>query len=425
MRLSDLLGRHDPARPALEEGGRRLTWGEYRHAVTEVAEGLPIRAGDRVALVLPRSLDLLIAILAVWHKGAVAVPLDVESPRPEREGLLAHADPRAVWTLEGVHARDAAHVGPDGDALVLYTSGSTGTPKGVRHTHESILASLEGVRDAFGLDEDSRVLSGLSLTASHGLFMHGLAHLVHGGTLRLAAPLGAFTARAFLAELEGATFTSLVPPQAGLLASVAERPLPRGLTVACASAPLHGDTAAAFAERLGTPLRDCFGMTETAGWCLYEGRATRVEVRLQDGEMQLRGPQVSPGYWRGEDTGEWLRTGDLAEVQDGRFRIVGRSKRTIHHLGRSVQPEEVEAALAALPGVQEAVVAGIAHSIYGEAPKAWVVQVPGANLDPAALREALRERLAPWRLPRWIEVVPDLPRTRTGKPDLRRLTHDF
>jgi malonyl-CoA/methylmalonyl-CoA synthetase len=159
-----------------------------------------------------------------------------------------------------------------------------------------------------------------------------------------------------------------------------------------------------------------------------------VELRLGDGsgrvlpadatgEIEVRGPSVTSGYWgrpersAGALTADgWFRTGDLGTIApDGYVTIVGRSKDLVITGGLNVYPREVELVLDALPGVAESAVIGLPHPDFGEAVVAVVVPTPGTTTDPATLQAAARERLAGYKAPKRVFVVPELPRNALGK----------
>jgi fatty-acyl-CoA synthase len=143
------------------------------------------------------------------------------------------------------------------------------------------------------------------------------------------------------------------------------------------------------------------------------------------GELWLRGPQLFGGYLgdpvrtaEAMAPGGWLRTGDLAvQESDGAFRICGRRKEMFISGGENVYPAEVEAALADCPGVQEVVVVGVPDERWGEVGRAFVVPARGVALDAATILAHARSRLAAYRTPRTVEIVPSIPRLGSGKPD--------
>jgi malonyl-CoA/methylmalonyl-CoA synthetase len=201
------------------------------------------------------------------------------------------------------------------------------------------------------------------------------------------------------------------------------------------SAPLPGDLHQTLAERGGQQVLERYGMTETVMLVSnpYEGARRPgtvgfplpgVELRLsdgQEGEIQVRGPNVFAGYWeRPEATAEsftdgWFRTGDLASMDsEGYIRIRGRSKELIISGGLNVYPREVEEVLLTNPDVAEVAVVGIPSDEWGEVVTAFVV--PAGNQATAeSLRAYASERLAPFKCPRRVHFVGDLPRNALGK----------
>ena len=214
------------------------------------------------------------------------------------------------------------------------------------------------------------------------------------------------------------------------------------------SAPLLLDTFVRFAERTGHTILERYGMSETVMLTSNpydaEDGARRggtvgfplpgVELRVVDGDgvamptgtvgaIEVRGPNVFAGYWRmPEKTREeftadgWFRTGDVGRVDDdGYVTIVGRSKDLIISGGYNVYPAEIESVLNDLPGVAESAVVGVPHRDFGEAVVAVVVARAGVALDPAALTQVLKAKIANFKVPKAIFVVSELPRNAMAK----------
>jgi carnitine-CoA ligase len=154
------------------------------------------------------------------------------------------------------------------------------------------------------------------------------------------------------------------------------------------------------------------------------------EARVVDGELQLRNPAVMRGYWgMPEETARvllpdgWLRTGDLVrETGDGTYTFVGRRKEIIRRRGENMAPAEVEEAVASHPDVSEAAVVGVPSELSEEDVKAFVVVRGGADL--AAIRDWAAGRLAPFKVPRYLEAVADLPHTPTGRVAKHELSRE-
>jgi malonyl-CoA/methylmalonyl-CoA synthetase len=221
------------------------------------------------------------------------------------------------------------------------------------------------------------------------------------------------------------------------------------------SAPLLAATHAEFRRRTGHAILERYGMTETSMITSNPLEGERrpgtvgrplpgVELRVVGaaeagagpgaelgpvGNIEVRGPNVCPGYWRrpelsaAERTDDgWLRTGDLGRIDaDGYLTIVGRAKDLIISGGLNVYPKEVEDVLDQLEGVQESAVVGVPHPDFGETVVAVVVPQPGRTVDEADIRSAARKHLAAFKVPKRVHVVDALPRNTMGKVEKARL----
>jgi O-succinylbenzoic acid--CoA ligase len=412
--------RHRPDRVALECGGEQLTYGElHRRAAgaagTLVAAG--VRPGDRVGIALPAGVEFAVALHACLLLRAAALPLDLRltaQERAQRGATAAHvveeplgerATPLAMasWSYDDV-------------ALVVHTSGTTESPKEVALTFGNLRGNAVGSALALGLHPLERWLCPMPLTHVGGLMIL-LRSLMYGTTAVLAPPPFDAPALAERINRGDATMVSLVPTMLGrLLDAGLERPK----RLRCAL--LGGGPAdPALLERAlaaGVPVSQTYGLTETcsqvtvsdpgepqtAGWPL-----PGVLVWLaEDGEILVEGPIVAGGGI--------LQTGDLGRFDErGRLSVIGRKADTIITGGENVAPAEVEAVLLAHPAVAEAGVFGRPDPEWGEAVCAQVVARPGAEVDPSALREWCGPRLAPFKVPKAIELVAVLPRTTSGK----------
>ncbi len=343
----------------------------------------------------------------------------------------------------------------DDVCLVMYTSGTTGKPKGAVLTHGNMtwaclnqVLSLEGGPDerTLGLAPLFHV-GGLNGTVNPTLLRGGCVVLVRGfdpaGTLQV------------IAEQRVTSFFA-VPTMMDALArqpGFATLDLSALRTVAAAGAPLPLPLLHTWLDR-GITVQQAYGMTETApaGTMLDSADAVAkvgsagksqffVDVRVvrpdgtecapgEVGEVVLSGPNVMQGYWDAPEATAavlvdgWYHSGDAGSVdEDGYLTIRDRYKDMIISGGENVYPAEVESAMLELPEVQEVAVIGVPDPHWGEVGLAVVVPAPGTAPDPDALRAALRERLAGFKVPKQVQFVPELPKTATGKirkPDLRQ-----
>ena len=333
----------------------------------------------------------------------------------------------------------------------LYSSGSTGAPKGTLHVHSSPIQTAElYARPILGIRESDVVFSAAKLFFAYGLGNALTFPLAVGATAVLmaerATPAAVFKR---LKEQRPTIFYGVPTLYAALLASPE---LPRRGEVAlrvCTSAgeALPSDIGKRWTEHFGVEVLDGIGSTEMLhiflsnrpGDVRYGTTGKPVpgyRIRLADeqgrevgrneiGELQICGPTSAVMYWNNRArtqatfVGEWTRAGDKYTVDDdGYYTYGGRSDDMLKVSGMYVSPFEVEAALLTHPDVLEVAVIGVADDQQLVKPKAYVVAKSGISPTPAlaeALKQHVKERLAPYKYPRWIEFIPELPKTATGK----------
>ena len=333
-------------------------------------------------------------------------------------------------------------------AAIVYTSGTTGRAKGAMLSHGNLLSNARTLHSFWGWRGSDVLIHALPIFHVHGLFVASHCALLAGAKMLW---LGRFDAARVVALLPRASVFMGVPTLYVRL--LGEAALDRG---ACrrmrlfisGSAPLLLDTFLQFRERTGHTILERYGMSETAmltsNPCEQSdgerlggtvGRALPgVDVRVVDdggaacpagsvGGVEVRGPNVFSGYWRlpektrAEFSADgWFRTGDVGRLDaQGYLSIVGRSKDLIISGGYNVYPAEVESVLNELPGVAESAVVGVPHADFGEAVVAVVVARPGNTLDTAALTQALKAKIANFKVPKTIFIDAELPRNAMGK----------
>ncbi|MDX1548838.1 MAG: acyl-CoA synthetase [Rhodothermales bacterium] len=433
----------------------------------------------RVAFMAPPGFGYVAVLLGIWRAGGVAVPLCLSHPPPEiayvlddteAALLVAHPDYEAVLreaagTREArllllADALDAApsplpDVDPARRALILYTSGTTGRPKGAVSTHHGLAAMVEALLAAWGWTADDRILHVLPLHHTHGIVNVLLCALAAGATCEM---LPRFDAEAVWQRFVAHPLTLFmaVPTiyhrliQAWEAASEEER---RRRSAACRGMRLMVSGSAALPVRVlerweqisGHRLLERYGMTETGMILSNPLRGERrpgtvgrplpgIAVRLAGedgaeitgegaaGEVQVRGPSVFREYWQRPDaTAEaftddgWFRTGDVAVVEDGYYRLLGRrSVDIIKTGGEKVSALEIEEVLRGHPAIGECAVVGVPDAEWGERVCAAVVPA-GGGLTLEALRAWAKDRLAPFKVPSRLRIVEDLPRNAMGK----------
>ena len=461
---------------------RTATFGELADDSNRLANALAAQGvgpGDRVAVVLSQRVETAVAHIAAYKLGAVALPLSTQFGSEALEVRLRDADPRVVIgeteALERVRAigpdavlldadgdlprllADAsthfepAATGPDTPALLVYTSGTTGPPKGALHGHRVLAGHLPGFElshDFFPQPGD-RIWTPADWAWIGGLYDVLLPALHHG------TPVVAYRGRRFDPEqaldlMEHVGVRNVFMPATALrmLRAASGGGQPRLRTVASGGETVGEETTAWVGERLGVRLNEFYGQTEAnlllgncSAWPAKPGSMGLPypghDVRLVDGEVAVRvegNPVTFLGYWRNPGATSakvrdgWLLTGDLAEQdEDGYLWFVGRADDLISSGGYRIGPGEIEDCLVRHPAVVLAAAVGVPDETRGEVVKAFVVPAPGAPAGDelaAELQAWVRERLAPYEVPRAVEFVDELPLTVTGKirrNELRRL----
>jgi malonyl-CoA/methylmalonyl-CoA synthetase len=333
-------------------------------------------------------------------------------------------------------------------ACILYTSGTTGRSKGAMLTHGNILSNAQTLKAYWGWQPGDVLIHTLPLFHVHGLFVAAHGALLNGSKMIW---LSKFDPKVVVARLPEATVFMGVPTlYVRLLAEPGlTREACRNMRLFVAgSAPLLVETFNAWRERTGHTILERYGMSETAMLTSNpydpkdgERRGNTVgfplpgvQLRVRDergnvcaanevGGIEVKGPNVFAGYWRmPEKTKEeftadgWFKTGDVGKIDErGYVCIVGRNKDLIISGGYNVYPAEIEGFINEMPGVAESAVIGVPHPDFGEAGVAVVVAQLGASLDDAAIVNALKSRIANFKVPKRVYVVPELPRNAMGK----------
>ncbi|MFF4714707.1 class I adenylate-forming enzyme family protein [Streptomyces eurythermus] len=371
----------------------------------------------------------------------------------ERLPQAPDADDLTAVARQGGRPPEGRSPRPEDIALISYTSGTSGTPKGATNTHANIMYNAERQSTGLGLPEAPVYYALAPLFHITGMVCQFGACLNSAGTLVLTYrfepgvvldafaehrphyTVGPSTAYMALAAHPGVTrehFTSFVNLSSG-------------------GAPVPPALVERFRERFGPYIRVGYGLTECTAPCAsvpphleapfdpvsgtlsvgLPGPDTVVRI-LDDrgaevpfgehGEIAVRGPQVVPGYWRRPDAtaetfpdGE-LRTGDIGFMDEqGWLYVVDRKKDMINASGFKVWPREVEDVLYTHPAVREAAVVGVPDGYRGETVKAYISLRPGTEAAPGELAAYCKERLAAYKYPRQVEILPELPKTASGK----------
>jgi fatty-acyl-CoA synthase len=470
---------------------RRFTYAQMFDRVCRLAAILKSRGvthGARVMALARNSTDIYEMMFACWRIGSVFMPINWRLAPPEIAEIHADGEPallivdeeflssaKTQWNKLRRRPGDAASdyetaivaaapdpsfatVSPDDLNLLLYTSGTTGKPKGVIGTWRMTQTMLRQSELMMPLGPGCVTLTAAPLFHTAGLNSYATPTLHRGGAI---AVMGAWQPEACLDYLSdpelGVTHTLGVPTQFLVMArhpKFAQITFPKLRIAAVGGAPPTEDLMRTWAEK-GCALAPGYGMTEVFGGANLPaaealkkpgavGRAVPlVEVRVADeqgrvvpagtvGEIQFKGPGVTPGYWRQPEATKaafidgWLRTGDLGRMdEDGVLYLVDRKKDMFISGGENVYPAEVENALSDIPEIAQAAVIGVPDVTWGEVGKAVVVLRPGAVIDAVGIIARCRGRIAPYKIPKSVEIVSELPLSAQGKVQKNELRRRY
>ncbi|HGM4789492.1 enterobactin synthase subunit F [Stenotrophomonas maltophilia] len=470
----------DPHAPALVFGDTTLDYATLEarsFALAAQLRAMDVGPGRVVAVALPRSLELVIALVAVLRAGAAYLPLDLAHPDERLARILASAQPVCVLAEADVSARMAgvpvlapeqwtalsfaapwADPAPDDAAYVIYTSGSTGEPKGVVIEHRAIVNRLLWMREHYGIRADDRVLQKTPATFDVSVWEFFLP-LLCGATLVVAGP-DVHRDPIELARLirgHGITTVHFVP---SMLDAFLAAPASEGLQlrrVFTSGEALDASLRDRFHTHVHAELHNLYGPTEAAvdvsywpasaqdrsrpvpiGFPVWNTRLYVLDARMQPvpvgvaGDLYLGGVQLARGYLGRDDLtterfladpflpGERIyRTGDVARWRrDGAVEYLGRSDHQVKLRGLRIELGEIEAALRELPGMERVEVL-LRQDAPGDA--RLVAYVPAAHADAVTLRSHLATRVPDYMVPSAFVGVDHWPVTANGKLDRNAL----
>jgi acyl-CoA synthetase (AMP-forming)/AMP-acid ligase II len=470
-----------PERLALVYGDQRIPYAELMHRIETTAGWLAARGigpGDVVALLMKNSPAFIELTFATSHLGAVSLPINYRLAADEVGYVVDNAGARLLLCDEELAAAatgqahvvtvDAAAqsnscrlaapaqaparmhaVRPDDLFRLMYTSGTTDRPKGVMHTYSNFYWKCADHVVALGLSAADRLLVAGPLYHVGAFDLPGVAVLWVGGTLSILRDFAPELALANMAQ-ERLTGAWLAPVMLGGILAHPDRGaynLERMRWVVGGGERTPEGRIRAFSG-LFTRARyvDAYGLTETcSGDTLMEagreiekigsvGRAlAHVEVEIRGpegqrlapgdtGEICLRGPKVTQGYWKdpvktqASFFGDWFRTGDVGHLDaEGFLYLTDRKKDMIISGGENIASSEVERVIYELPQVQDAAVIGVPDERWGERPVAVILLKPGQALSLESLQEHCRNKLAGFKVPKELIVRSELPRNPSGK----------
>lgn len=435
--------------------------------------------GARVSILCRNRIAFFEVLFAAANTGAIVTPLNWRAPLPELAPLVGSASPVVMFcgtedadvaaTLAGTcgaslinfdlgyeellgqtkPASARRHWAFDDIWYLLYTSGTTGQPKAVIQTYGMAHVNAVNLGQAIDLQSSDVTLNFLPLFHTAGINLHTLPTLFAGGHVLILPGFEADPVMELLAEGRIATFFGVpaIYQALSLHPEFEHVALDKVRHWGCGGAPLADILVHAFARR-GAKVANGMGMTETGPTVFLADPQTATqkigsvgkpqilcEARIvgpdgtdrptgDTGELWLSGPGITPGYWgNAEATAAaitpdgWLKTGDLARKDDdGCYYIVGRLKEMFISGAENVYPAEVENVLALHPAVLEAAVVGVADARWGEVGHAFILVRPHHHAPEAAdLQSWCRARLAAFKVPKYVTLIDEFPRTPAGK----------
>jgi long-chain acyl-CoA synthetase len=460
LRLGAIVVEHNPLytprelRHQFEDHGARIViaWDKVVGTIQAFPTDVPIDA--IISVDITRSMSFLTQC---------ALRLPVAKARQSREALTTRVRGTVTWEkLRDNPPIDASHPRPESAdlAVIQYTTGTTGLPKGAMLTHLNLAANAAQARAWVpGIPQGTSVVYAvLPMFHAYGLTLCLTFAMSMGARLVLFPKFDPDLVLKAIRKRPPTFFPAVPPIYERLLAAAHEGGVSlSGIQIAISGAmPLAESLVEPWEKETGGYLVEAYGLSETspgltANPVAPSRRAGTVglplpntEIRVVDpenpttdravgeeGELIVRGPQVFSGYWKNPDEsaavfvdGDWFRTGDIGSVDaDGFVRIIDRIKELVKTSGFNVSPSEVEEILRTFPGILDAAVVGLPSEQSGEDVVAAVTLEPGVLLDEEAIRVFCRDKLTPYKVPRRIVQVNELPKSLIGKV-LRRQVRD-
>jgi long-chain acyl-CoA synthetase len=344
----------------------------------------------------------------------------------------------------------------DDEAIIIYTSGTTGKPKGCLLTHGNLIANARQISDWLGFTEKDRLLTMMPLFHMNAVSVTTMSALYANASTVVSSKFSASRFWKIISDYEITSFGSVATMLSMLLTTYPDG-VPEGLKTdqlrfaMCGSAPVPAETLKRFEETFHCLVIEGYGLSEStcrstfnppdqrrrAGSC---GLPIGNEMKVVDdndnevpdgslGEIVLRGENILKGYYKNPTANEtafrsgWFHTGDIGyRDPEGFYYIVDRKTDMIIRGGENIYPREIDEVLYQHPAVAAAATIGVPDQLYGEEVAAFVVAREGAEVSEADLISFCRERLADYKCPKSIRLVPDIPKGPTGKLLKRELS---
>lgn len=468
------------------ETGRSFTYGELDRLANRLARHLSsafgIKKGERIALLAENCLEYIILFGVAQKTGCILVPMNYRLAGAEIDYLLQNSEPRLVigegkfqhlldaapayrsaphrWTFEELAAfcnpststeQDAplpiTPVDEDDPVFILYTSGTTGFPKGALYTHKILFWNSINTAMSLIVNSESRTVNVMPPFHTGGWNVLTTPFLHHGGYSIMMRKFEPAAVLQLLQEEKLSLFMA-VPTMLKMMADAPEfeaAQFPHLHYFIVGGEPMPIPLIERWHAK-NVPIRQGYGMTEVGPnlTSLHQDDAIRkkgsigrpnfyVQIRIVDdqgnelppdtpGELLLKGPMVTPGYWRNpEATAKtivdgWFHTGDMVRMDTEHYiYVVDRIKNMFISGGENVYPAEIERILLTHPAVSEAAVIGIPDEKWGEVGRAFIALKPGTACSDAELLEFCKARLAKFKVPKYFSFIEALPKNDTGK----------
>ena len=482
-----------PDKPFLfsEADGREFTYAEFEAAVNRTARLLAskgIGKGDVVSLLLPNSVEYVIAYFACWQIGALAGPINSLLKAQEIEYVISNSEakallvnseflpiinelqntPKAVITFDNEAAATSsvsetvtpgAEISSEDEAIIIYTSGTTGKPKGCLLTHGNVIANARQISSWLGFTEADRLLTMMPLFHMNAVSVTTMSALYAGGSTVVSQKFSASRFWQIISDYQITSFGSVATMLSMLLTTYPEG-VPVGLNTRqlrfamCGSAPVPAEVLRRFEETFNCLVVEGYGLSESTCRSTFNppdkrrrpgscGVPIGNEMRVVDeedrevpdgelGEIVLRGENILKGYYKNDLANAtafrngWFHTGDIGyRDADGFYYIVDRKSDMIIRGGENIYPREIDEVLYQHPDIAAAAVVGVPDELYGEEVAAVVVLKDGAKTSEQEVIDYCKARLADFKCPKTVRFLDDIPKGPTGKLLKRELAKMF
>ena len=474
----------------------QITYSRLHQVSNRVARALRkmgLEKGDRVLLLMPKCVELVFLHLGIQKSGAISVILNPGFKKNEVDYFLKDTDARIVFAGKKQEALirsidvnrpvspidtetpftdeklfpesplDRSEVGrsPQDPAILIYTSGTTGQPKGAILTQQNLIQDAKNIIHTWEITEKDVLCHALPLFHIHGLCFALHTSLIAGATIVMCDEFSPGTVIDILSSRAGELASTLFMGVPTMYLRMIEkmqgssRDFSHLRLLASGSAPLLPKDFERIKKVFGKEPVEREGMSETGMNFSNPMRGVKkpgsvglplphLEAKIVDpqtsqdlqlgkvGEIWLRGPNISPGYWRKPKETEaafvngWFRTGDLGKKdEDGYYYITDRLKHIIISGGENISPKEIESVINGHPNVLESCVVGIPDEKWGEKVVAAVTLKPATNLTAKEVQDHCRQYLLDWKCPKEVLFLEELPRNKMGKVMKEEVTRLF